>query len=64
MEANDKLDALLVIDTLVNAVESGDKDAISYALVSYKFLTMSYKFKFFKRFQKVSGYIKDILNEI
>ena len=64
MEANDKLDALLIIDTLVNAVESGDKDAISYALVSYKFLTMSYKCKFFKRFKKVSGYIKDIVNEI
>ena len=64
LEPNDKLDALLVIDTLVNAVESGDKDAISYALVSYKFLTMSYKCKFFGRYKKISAFVKDIVNEI
>ena len=64
MGANDKLDALLVIDTLVNAIESGDKDAISYALVAYKFMTMSYKFKFMGRYKKVVKFVKDIVNEI
>lgn len=64
LNANDKLDALLVIDTLVNAVESGDKDAVSYALVAYKFMVRTYKYKFIGRIKKVSGYVKDILNEI
>lgn len=64
MEENDKLDAILIIDTLANAAESKDKDAVSYALVGYKFMTKCYKFKFFGRYSKVQRYIKDIINEI
>lgn len=64
LSADEKLDALLIIDTLANALESGDKDAIDYAFVAYKFLTKARKILFFGSIKKIEKLIKDVTNEL
>lgn len=57
-----KEEMFLVIDMLANAVESDDKDAITYAWVSYKNLAAVHPFLLFFRGRTVEKIIGSILN--
>ncbi|MBE7087302.1 MAG: hypothetical protein E7369_03280 [Clostridiales bacterium] len=57
-----KQDATLVIDMLANVIESGDKDAIDYAFVAYKYMTASNKFMFIGRVKLIKKLLGDIIN--
>lgn len=54
----------LIIDTLYDVLDSQDKQAITYAYTSYKYLAKCYKFTFYFGFKKIESLIKDVLNEI
>ncbi|MBQ3493469.1 MAG: hypothetical protein IJA88_05105 [Clostridia bacterium] len=59
-----KEEILLIVDMLANVLESEDKDAVSYAFIAYKYVAKTKPFLFFGRVNKVSKYVKDILNAI
>ena len=63
LSTEEKMQALLVIDTLANALDSGDKDAIFYAQVAYKYLLKAHKILFF-RSKKIDDLVKDVTNEL
>ena len=60
----EKKDLLLVIDMFGSAVDSGDKDAITYAFASYKFATKSHVFAFFGRYKKLLPLIGKVYDGI
>ena len=55
---------LLVIDMLVNAITSEDRDAIIYAFVAYKFMVKANKLMFMGRAKKVFNLLKGVLDGI
>ena len=63
LSTEEKMQALLVIDTLANALDSGDKDAIFYAQVAYKYMLKAHKLLFF-RSKKIDDLVKDVTNEL
>ncbi len=59
-----KNELLTVVDTLANVIESGDKDAINYAFITYKYVAKAHPFLFLGRVRKIGGYLKDVTNEL
>ncbi len=64
LEDSEKKQMTLIIDMLANAIESDDKDAIEYAFVAYKYLTIASKKLFRKRLKVVTKLIGNIINAI
>lgn len=54
----------LVVNTLASVIDSGDKDAINYAYIAYKYVTKAHKFFFIKTRRKVNKLTKELLKEI
>ncbi|MCQ2387431.1 MAG: hypothetical protein MJ066_03170 [Clostridia bacterium] len=57
-----KSDLLLVIDMFASALDSNEKDAISYAFVAYKYTAKAYKKVLKRKMKKVNKYILDVTN--
>ncbi len=64
LSETEKEEVILIIDMFANVIESEDKDAINYAFIAYKYLAKSKPFLFFGRINKISKYIKDVVNGI
>lgn len=58
----EKEDLLLVIDMLANVIESEDKDAITYAFISYKYAAKAHRILFFGRVNKIGKRLKGVVN--
>lgn len=54
----------LAVDMLANVIESGDKDAVEYAFVAYKYCAKAHKILFFGRTGKVKKYLRDVTSEL
>lgn len=63
MSLEEKTEANLIIDMLNNVIETGEKEAITYAFVSYKYLCKAYIFKFRGRMKAVEVEIQKIIKE-
>lgn len=57
-----KMEILLVIDMLANAITSEDRESIEYAFISYKFMAKHFPFKFFGRNKKVRKLLQGVLD--
>lgn len=64
MKEDAKEETTLIIDMLANVVDSNDKDAITYAFISYKYCMKAHPFKFFGRTNKIIKLLKDVYNEL
>ena len=59
-----KAELTLAVDMLANVIESGDKDAVDYAFVAYKYCTKAHRILFFGRTRKIKSLLKDVTNGI
>ena len=59
-----KNDLLLIVSMLANAIESEDKDAITYAFVAYKYACKAHKLLLRKGKRVVVKEVKSVLNGI
>ncbi len=59
-----KAELTLAVDMLANVIESGDKDAVEYAFVAYKYCAKAHKILFFGRTRKIKSLLKDVTNGI
>ena len=57
-----KKELLLVVDMFGNALDSGDKDAVIYAFIAYKYALKAKKRMFSGRIRKVRRYYEDVIN--
>ena len=64
LKEDDKEEAILLIDAFANALMCGDKDAVIYSYVAYKYLVKRRKLLFLGRLKKINGYMADVLNGI
>lgn len=55
---------VLVIDSLINAVESDDKDAIRYAFIAYKYVAKAHRVLFHKSVNEIKKELKNIVHGI
>ena len=62
LDAEDKKEIVLVIDMLANAMESEDKDAVTYAFVAYKYVAKARSRLLKCSLKKISALLKDVLN--
>lgn len=63
LDAKEKESLVLVIDMLANTLDSEDKDAITYAFVSFTYAKKAHKL-LLRKYKKVSECVKEILNAI
>ena len=57
-----KNEQLLVIDMLGSVITSGDRDAIDYAFIAYKYLVKAFPFRFLGRKNKVKKLLDGVIN--
>ncbi len=53
-----KNELTLAVDMLANVIDSGEKDAVLYAFVAYKYCAKSHKILFFGRVRKIKSLLK------
>lgn len=64
LNADEKEQIILVIDTFANAITSEDKDQIVYSFVAYRYMIKAHKLLFLGRKKKVNKLLEGILNGI
>lgn len=64
LKESEKDDMTLVIDTLATLVESGDKDSINYALITYYYMAKNHPILFFNRAKTVKNLVTGVVNGI
>lgn len=59
-----KMELTLAVDMMGNVIDSGDRDAIEYAYLTYKYVAKAHKIMFFGRAKKIKKLLVDVVNEL